>query len=45
MNMYQNFVALIDEYNIKVAVPARALNISREIVRAGNESSVVEFPC
>jgi hypothetical protein len=45
LNMYQNLVALIDAYNRDVAMPARAQNISREIVGEGNDTSVVEFPC
>lgn len=45
VNMYQNFVALIDAYNTKVAAPEQREPIPRDIVVAGNESSVAEFPC
>lgn len=45
IGMYQNLVALIDAYNRDVAMPARAQNISREIVSEGNDTSVIEFPC
>jgi hypothetical protein len=45
LNMYQNLVGLIDAYNTKVAGPERIPQIPRDIVQAGNESSVVEFPC
>ena len=36
LNMYQNLVALIDEYNIKVAKPAGSKPISRKIVEEAN---------
>ena len=44
LNMYQNLVALIDAYNIKVAGSAGAKPISRKLVKK-HTNNVVEFPC
>ena len=45
INMYQNLIALINNYNRDVAIPGRKAKIPQTIVTSGDVSQRVEFPC